>query len=126
MPTKRRIKMASAQSIMIWEDTAVSAGASLLSGAINLGQWTDIMGYFSLQVGLTGTGTGKFQWAASANNSDFYISSDASDDIVTAHIAATGVKIYQFSPITSQWLKLKVTETGGANGITIAGYLTIH
>jgi hypothetical protein len=126
MPTKRRIKMASAQSIMIWEDTTVSAGASLLSGAINLGQWTDIMGYFSLQVGLTGTGTGKFQWAASANNSDFYISSDASDDIVTAHVAATGVKIYQFSPITAQWLKLKVTETGGANGITIAGYLTIH
>jgi hypothetical protein len=123
--------MACVQSITVWEDQAISAGASLLSQRFDLGQWSDLMGYFSLYVELTGDGTGKFQWASSPNNNDYIISADASDDIVTAHTDvsgpdADGKHIYQFSPITAQWLKIKVTETGTSDGITVTSYLSIH
>lgn len=123
--------MASAQSIMLWTDKEVSGGASLQSAAINLGQWTDIAGWFSLHVELSDDGTGKFQAGSSANKSNYIYSASASDDIVTAHTKISGpltngIQIYQFSPITSQWLKIKVTETGGEDPIVVGAWLTVH
>ena len=122
--------MASVSSIRVFNARTIAASGSLTSQAFKLGSYSDIQGYFSLHVELSGDGTGKFQAAVSNNNSNFIISSDASDDIVTAHTDVSGpggdgIQIYQFSPITSQWIKIKVTETGGADSIIVSAWLAI-
>jgi hypothetical protein len=112
-----------ANLIPILSAKTIAASGNELSQAIEL-DWYALNGFFSLQVVLTGDGTGKFQWAVSNDNTNFIISADASDDIVTAHTKASGpgadgIHIYSFDPIVAGWLKIKCTETGGANNITV-------
>jgi hypothetical protein len=123
--------MASISTIRVFNAREITASGSLTSQGFKLGSYSDIQGYFSLHVELSGDGTGLFQYAVSNNNSNFIISDDASDNIVTAHTktsgpGADGVHIYQFSPTTAQWIKVKVTESGGANSITVSAWLAIQ
>jgi hypothetical protein len=123
--------MASISTIRVFSARTIAASGSLTSQAFKLGSFSDVQGYFSLHVELSGDGTGLFQYAVSNNNSNFIISDDASDNIVTAHTKASGpdsngIHIYQFSPITAQWVKVKVTETGGASNITVSAWLAIQ
>jgi hypothetical protein len=123
--------MASISTIRVFKAREILASANLTSQAFKLGSFSDVQGWFSLQIALTGDGTGKFQVAVSNDNSNFIISDDASDDIVTAHTkisgpGADGIQIYQFSPTMSQWIKIKVLETVGANPITVTAHLAIQ
>lgn len=123
--------MASPTTIMLWTAQSISLSASLYSPLIHLGAWSDIHGWFSLHVELSGDGTGKFQVAVSNNKTNYIVSATASDDIVTAHTKTSGpgtdgTQIYQFSAITAEWIKIKVTETGGANAIVVGAWLAIH
>lgn len=123
--------MASISTIRVFKTREIVASGSLISQAFKLGSYSDVQGWFSLQVVLTGDGTGKFQASVSNDNSNFIISDDASDDIVSAHTkisgpGADGIQIYQFSPVLAQWIKIKVTETGGANSIIVTAHLAIQ
>lgn len=119
-----------ANLIPITSAEEIAASGNFLSPAFEL-DWYSLNGFFSLQVILTGDGTGKFQWAVSNDNTNFVISSDASDDIVTAHTktsgpGADGIHFYSFDPIVSGWLKIKCTETGGANTITVTSVMCMQ
>ena len=124
--------MASISTIRVWNAREVLASASLTSQAFKLGSYSDVQGWFSLQIALTGDGTGKFQWGVSNDNSNFiFRDDDPTQNIITAHTKTSGpgsdgIHIYQFSPTLSQWLKVRVTETGGASLITVIAHLAIQ
>lgn len=125
--------MASISTIRVFASREIAAGESLTSQAFKLGSYSDVQGWFSLHVELTaGTGTAKFLYGMSNNNSNFiFRTDDATKDIVTAHTinsgpASDGIMIYQFSPVLSQWIKIRVTETGGVNPVTVSAWLAIQ
>lgn len=115
--------MSAVQSIRVWEDQSISAGASLLSQRFNLGQWSDIDYAFGLHVEISGDGTGQLQYAVSGSNNNYMI---GGTDIVTAHTSATGVKVYSFTPELAQWLKIKVIETSTTDAIVINAWLQVR
>jgi hypothetical protein len=123
--------MASISTIRVFNAREIAASGSLTSQAFKLGSYSDVQGWFSLQIALTGDGTGKFQASVSNDKSNFIISDDASDDIITAHTdesgpGTDGIQIYQFSPVLAQWLRIVVTETGGADSIIVTAHLAIQ
>ena len=100
----------------------VAASGTYTSATIYLSQ-IFANGHFSLHVELTGDGTGKFEYQLSNNNSNF-VTNTGADDIVTAHTKTSGpgsdgIDIYDISPDLAAYMKIKVTETGGANNITV-------
>jgi hypothetical protein len=101
---------------------AVVAGGSSTSAAIDLRNIAQL-GYFSIQLVVTGDGTAKVEYLCSNNNSVFIEPSGASD-IVTEFTKASGPSIngkgfYSFYPETCGWMKFKVTETGGSSAIAV-------
>ena len=124
--------MASVSTIRVFTERTILAGASLTSQAYKLGSFSDVQGWFSLQVALTDDGTAKFMWGVSNDNSNFiFRTDDPTKNIVTAHTKGSGPgtdgkMIYQFSPVLSQWLKIRVTETGAVNPIIVTAHLAIQ
>ena len=110
----------------IFNGVTILASASSTTSMIQLDD-EFIDGFFSLQVEITGSGTAKFEYQLSNNNVD-YITPTAASDIVTS-IAATGgpgsdgKDIYSFDPMVARSMKIKCTETGGANSITVTATL---
>jgi len=102
---------------------SIAALGSAESSIIDLQEFS-LDGFFGCQVSMTGNGTAKIQAGVSVDKVNYIYSSDPSDDIVTAFTKTTGPggdgkNIYQFEIVTARWLKIKVTETGGANGIVV-------
>ena len=108
--------------------TVAASGTSLWSG-IDLNQVRPD-GYFSLQVAVSGDGTAKFEYLISNDNSNYLEPSSAAD--IAAGITKTsgpgsdGKDIYSFNPEMARYLKIKITETGGANSVTITAWLAIQ
>lgn len=121
-----------ADHIMVWpvfSGKTLAASGSVESVSKNLDE-LQINGFFSCQIALTGDGTGKFQWGVSNDGSNWIYSADASDNIVTAFTVTSGPgsdgkNIYSFDPILGKFLKIKVTETGGADTITFSVWIAI-
>lgn len=123
--------MAALSIFNVFNAEEISASASALSSAVDLGMISDIQGWFSLQLALTGDGTAKVQVAVSNDGDDFIVSSDASDDIVTAFDKTSGPgsdgkNIYQFKVTTARFIKIKITETGGSDSITVDAHVAVH
>ena len=58
------------------------------------------------------------------------VQTGAGDDIVTAHVKTSGpggdgIQIYSFDPAVSGYIKIKATETGGADTITVSAWLVM-
>jgi hypothetical protein len=101
---------------------AIVAGGSSTSAAIDLRNIAQL-GYFSIQLVVTGDGTAKVEYLCSNNNSVFIEPSGASD-IVTGFTSTSGPGgdgkgFYSFAPETCGWIKIKVTETGTLNAIAV-------
>jgi len=76
-------------------------------------------GYFSLQVKETGDGTGQWQ-ALYSNDGVTFVTPTGVSDIVTAHDKTTGTSgtdIYQMQNGIYKYMKITVTETGGASAL---------
>lgn len=104
----------------------VAASGSASSTAIdfaNMNRSWQPDGYFSIQVAVTGDGTAKFEYLISNDGTNFLEPSAASD--ITTGVTKTsgpgsdGKDIYSFTPLPCRWMKIKVTETGGADSITV-------
>jgi len=113
---------------LIFDAVTVAASADSTSDALDLKNRPE--GYFSLQVTLTGTGTAKIEYLLSNNGSDYLVPSEA-EDIVTAHTVASGPgadgkDIYVFEPEMTKFMKIKVTETGGANAVVVTITLAVQ
>lgn len=85
-------------------------------------------GFFSLQIGLTGNGTAKFEYEIS-NDDETYITQIATaDQIVSGFIKTSGPgsdgkDIISFEPEPAEKMKIKCTETGGVDSVTITATL---
>ena len=101
---------------------AIVASGSSTSSAIDLRNIAQ-NGYFSIQLVVTGDGTAKVEYQCSNNNSVFMEPESAVDIISgftkTSGPGGDGKGFYSFSPETCGWLKIKVSETGGAQAIAV-------
>lgn len=107
----------------------LAASGVFTSPAVDLARF-NTEGFFSLQFNLTGSGTAKVEFIISNNDVD-YIEPTGASDILSAFTSASGPgangkDIFSFSPPLARFLKLRVTETGGANGVTVNGWLAIQ
>lgn len=85
-------------------------------------------GIFALQLTLTGTGTAKGECLSSINGTDF-VEPTGEDDIFSGFTAASGTSgkdIFSFTPKLSKKIKIKITETGGANAVVVSAWLAVQ
>jgi hypothetical protein len=105
----------------------VAASGSALTRVIDVGQSG---GQFSVQVELTGDGTATIDWVGSNDGTD-YIKPNGASDIVAGFIKTSGPgsdgkHIYSFNVIPIKFIKLKITETGGVNSVTLTATIAIQ
>lgn len=115
--------------IQVWGSETIAASGNAETQAFPMDSYY-LQGFFSLHIALTGDGTGKFQYGLSNDKSNYLYSAAAADDIITAHVktdgpGSDGIQIYSFDPMLAGYLKLKATETGGANGIVVSAWLAM-
>jgi hypothetical protein len=108
--------------IKVFDAVTVSASGNSSSAEVSTSK---LAGLFSLQWTITGNGTAKFEVLPSNNGADF---PDIETDISTGQTKTTGpasdgknMTSFEMSPCRS--FKIKVTETGGANSITVSAWL---
>ena len=83
---------------------------------------------FSLQVEITGDGTAKIDYLVSNNGTDYFIPTGASS-IATGLTKTTntdGKDLYEFTPKFSKYMKLKITETGTSDSVTVNMMLAVQ
>ncbi len=103
------------KSVVILDGTTtIAASGSDTSSAIVVG---NKQGYFALQLSTAGDGTLKVEYHASADGTNFQEPSGA-DDIITGVVTGDGTVYIGFSPVFCEQMKIKVTETGGADSVT--------
>jgi len=89
-----------------------------------------VEGYFSIQGTVTGDGTAKIEYELS-NDGITYVEPESATDIITGLTKTSGPgsdgKFFEeFNPELALYLRLKVTETGGANSVTLALTMAIQ
>ena len=126
------------KTITLFSAEAISASASATSAEIHLGAvdygnnsaFIRPDGFFSLQFTVTGDGTAKVEYELS-NDRVTWSEPEGAPDIATALTktsgpASDGKGIVGFSSETSPSMKIKVTETGGADSITVTAVLAVQ
>ena len=111
----------------IFTAEAVTAGSSATSSAFDLNLTG---GQFSLQIEVTGDGTAKLEWLGSNDGVD-YVKPNNANDIVTAFTktdgpGSDGKHIYSFNVSLVKFLKIKITETGAADSVTVTATQAIQ
>lgn len=121
--------LADIYSINALTTKAITASSNSSSDSYDLKRYR-IDGYFSVQVTIAGSGTAKVEYLLSNDGTNFVEPSSASD--ITSGMTATsgpgsdGIDLFSFSPEPARYLKIKVTETGGANPITATVVLMMN
>jgi hypothetical protein len=111
----------------IFDGETVSAGSSATSAAVNL---KNLEGYFSLSVEVSGDGTCKFEYLLSDDGSTFYEPSGASD--IASSITKSsgpgsdGKDKFSFDPQLAMQMKVRITETGSTNSVTVTAKLVMQ
>jgi len=114
----------------IFDAITIVASASKESVPIDIPHHVE--GFFSLQIEVTGSGTAKFEYENS-NDGKTYVLQTA-DIIVSGFTATSGpgadgkdlIGSSDFDPEPCTNLKIKCTETGGANPITVTATILIR
>lgn len=117
------------RTMIVFNAETVAASGNSSSAAINLNDFKP-NGYFSLQITLTGSGTGKFEYELS-NDGVNYLTPSSAADIITAHDVTTGPAsdgkdLYSFSPELAKYMKIKVTETSTTDAIVVTAILALQ
>ena len=116
----------------VFSSEAIAKSGTAYSHIINL---SNASGHASLEITLTGDGTGKFEWVGtndpSVSAASSFIKPAGVPDIVTAFTKTSGPgsdghHVYSFSLSLVQRMAIKVTETGGSDTITVTGILAIQ
>jgi len=111
----------------VFDAVAITKNTSVRSQIIDLAQFA-AAGYFSLQITLAGSGTGKFTYEMSNDGTTFNVpvnkAGTAVDDIYTALTA--GDVIVGFSPPMARYIRIICTETLDANSITATAWLAVQ
>lgn len=113
----------------VLDAVTVAASGTATSTVIDL-NGPELAGYFSLQVAVTGDGTAKFEYQVSNNGTDYVEPTGASDIATgitkTSGPGADGKDIYSFEPVPANYIRIKVTEIGTSNSVTVSAWLTVH
>jgi hypothetical protein len=112
----------------VFSAETVAASGSANSDLIDLGGLSTT-GHFSIQVNLTGDGTATFEYLLS-NDGVNYITPSGSLEITTGHTKTSGpgtdgIDLYSFGPVLARYMKIKVSETGTSDTITVNAFLAI-
>ena len=107
--------------VQIWDTETIALSGTDTTQSFNLAQY-HLNGFFSVMVVMTGSGTLKLEYELSHDRTTFVTPTSASD-IVSAH--TTGNDMYSFDPMVSGWIRIKATETGGANPIVLSAWLAM-
>ena len=110
--------------IKVVDAQTIAASGTYTSSAISLA--VDV-GVYSLQYAVTGDGTCKIEYNLT-NNYTTYLEPSTAVDIAsgltkTSGPGSDGSDIVSFTPLPATSMKIKVTETGGANSVTISAWL---
>jgi len=115
-----------AKQVLVFDSQSVAAGGSATSRKIDLKR---TRGYFSLQYVLTGDGTVTLSYELSNDGNIWIFPSTCGDSFPLTGLTKTsgpggdGKDIVPVKPIIARFIRFKVTETGGANGVTISARL---
>jgi hypothetical protein len=113
----------------VFDGEVVAASGNALSGVIDLGSVSQL-GSTGLQVYLSGDGTAQFDYIVSNHLNDFItpsgVSAIASSVIKTSGPGSDGKDAYSFEVIIHRYMKIKVTETGTSDSITVTAYLATN
>jgi len=110
---------------------SVSASGSSTCSAIDLGNYAK-NGYFSLHLQVTGAGTVKAEYLLSnINDSDMFKEPSTAVDITSTFGATSGpdsdgIDLITFEPEVARWMKIKITEDGGAAAAVVTAYIAIN
>lgn len=124
MTTRRDIK-----TKLVFETETIAASGTAYSEVIDLNDYKPV-GYFSIQVELTGAGTAQLTYELS-NDGLTYLTPSTAVDIVTAHTVASGPgsdgkDIYSFAPELAKYLKITATETSTTDPVVLSAMLAIQ
>jgi len=111
----------------IFSAETITASGTATSTATDL---SNMAGFFTIQVAVSGSGTCKIEYLLS-NDGTNYLEPTSASDIATGVTATSGPgtdgkNIYSFSPEMAKYIKIKITETGGANTVTVTAWLAIQ
>ena len=110
-------------NVVVFSGQAISAGQSATSAAIVANRGFDAPeGYFSYQMTVAGDGTAKAEVLISGDNVNF-MEADGASDVMAGKTA--GTSIASFSIPACKAFKIKVTETGSSNAITVSGIVCV-
>ncbi len=110
----------------------ISASGSFTTDAVDMRPYKQgYRGVCSVSVVITGSGTGKIEYlvpTTQTDNSDLgglggYVEPTGATDVGSG--ATVGSYALSFTPIPCDAFKLKVTETGGVNSITVTLYVSM-
>jgi len=115
--------------IQVFTAQAILAGASATSAAIDLSAYKP-SGFFSIQVAVSGDGTCKIEYLLSNDGTNYLEPTSASDIasglLKTSGPGTDGKDIFSFTPEVAKHMKIKASETAGANAIAITANLVIQ
>lgn len=113
----------------LFSSVTVTAGSSFTSGKITLDGLANL-GYFSLQILVTGNGTAKFEYLVPAHENTFLEPSGASDIASgftkTSGPGSDGKDRFTFNPDLTRAIKIKVTETGALSAIVVSAFMIVQ
>jgi len=107
--------------VTVFSSKVISANGSAESDSIPLDGRVNF-GNFSLQVLVQGSGVCKFEYLVSIDGRT-YVEPSSAIDIATG---VNGSDIFSFYTVPCKYLKIKVTETGGASQVTVTANLLIQ
>ena len=115
--------------IKIFDAAVITAGGTALSDPIDISLSG---GNFSLQLEVTGDGTIKAEKKLSNNDVDYLIPKGEEDTPLLTGVTKTsgpggdGKLIVGFSSDVANQIKFLLTETGGADTVTVTGWLAVQ
>lgn len=101
----------------------ISASGSYTTQAFDLNEIKP-NGYFGLQVTVSGSGTCKFEYLCSIDGVNFVEPTGATD--IASGVTTVTSALTSFTPAPCRYIKIKCTETGGANSVTVTAWLCIQ
>ena len=115
----------------LFTSQSISASANATSNPLDLRNIAT-NGFFSVQYTLTGTGTAKIEYNLSNEDAMTNLLEPTSAADIASGLTATsgpgadGKDVVSFAPELARWLRIKVTETGGANAVVMTLDLAVQ
>lgn len=110
-------------TVKVFDGLDLGEGANSSSPAIDLREVAQ-NGIFTLFYTLTGNGTCKFEFLLGQTVAGTFVTPSESDEIATG--LTVGSDLISFSPLLAPFIKIKVTETGGADHVGVNAWLNMQ